>query len=74
MDENLFFNIQDFIKHPLMLEHKLSQGKLVEVLRQSPKFHYETKTGTIKFKEKADRNILIIRKLIKDPENLNEIQ
>lgn len=57
-----------------MLEHKLSQSKLVEVLRQSPKFHYETKTGTIKFKEKADRNILIIRKLIKDPENLNEIQ
>jgi hypothetical protein len=74
MDENLFFNIQDFIKHPLLLEHKLSQPKLVEVLRQSPKFHYENKTGTIKFKEKADRNILIIRKLLKDPDNTDEIK
>ena len=67
MDENLFINIAEFIKHPLLREHRLNQPKLVEAIRSCPKFHYETKTGIIKFKEKADRNILIIRKFLKTP-------
>ena len=72
MDENLFINIGDFIKHPLIREHRLNQPKLVEAIRSCPKFHYETKTGIIKFKEKADLNILIIRRFLKIPESDTE--
>lgn len=64
MDENLAININDFINNPVLKELKLHQQKLVEVIKQSHKFHYDNKTCTIKFKEKADRNVLIVTNYI----------
>jgi len=61
MDENLAINIIDFIGNPVMSELQLNQAKLIETIKLSSKFHYDTKLSLIKFKEKADRNILIIR-------------
>lgn len=64
MDENLSINIVEFINNPVMIEFKLHQHKLIEVIKSSNKFHYDNKTGMIKFKEKADRNILIVSNFV----------
>jgi hypothetical protein len=61
MDENLAINIIDFIGNPVMSELQLNQAKLIETIKLSSKFHYDNKLSLIKLKEKADRNILIIR-------------
>lgn len=60
MDENLSINISDFIKNPIFSELHLDQAQIIALIKSSNKFHYDTKTSLIKFKEKADRNILII--------------
>jgi hypothetical protein len=68
MDENLTINISDFINNQLIKDLNLHQAKLIEVIKSSNKFHYDIKTGMIKFKEKADRNILIIGDFIRSSE------
>jgi hypothetical protein len=71
MDENLAIHITEFISCPLLQHLDLKRNKLVEIIRQSVKYHYDNKTGLIKFKEKADRNIIIFNNYIRDD---NEVE
>jgi hypothetical protein len=66
MDENLAIHITEFISCPLLQHLELKRNRLVEIIRQSNKYLYDNKTGLIKLKEKADRNILILGGYIKD--------
>jgi hypothetical protein len=66
MDENLAIHIVEFISSPLLQHLDLKRNRLVETIRQSNKYIYDNKTGLIKFKEKADRNILILNNYIND--------
>lgn len=66
MDENLAINITEFVNNPLLKHLKINQNKLIETIKQSNKFHYDNKTGIIKFKEKADRNILIVANYVRE--------
>ena len=68
MDENLVINIEDFVNNPLLKNQRLHKHKLIDVIKTSNKFHYDTKTAVIKWKEKADRNILIIGNFLKTEE------
>lgn len=73
MDENLAINIAEFVGNQLLKDLKIKQPKLIEVIKSSHKFHYDNKTGTIKFREKADRNILMVNNFLKTGEE-SEVQ
>lgn len=64
MEENLFININDFIENPTIKDLKLNKSKLINVIKTSQRFNYDHKSSTIKIKEKADRNMLIVKSLI----------
>ncbi len=68
MDENLSILLTDFINHPLFVEFKLNKDKFIDMLKQSKKFVWDFRTGHIKFKEKADRNILIVGNFVHSEE------
>ena len=68
MDENLAINIADFINNEILRDLQLNQNQLIQTIKSSNKFHFDNKTGLIKFKEKADRNILIISNFVNEDE------
>lgn len=59
MDENLAINIEKFISNPLLKELSLSSSTVIDIIKQSKEFHYDKKQKMIKFKKKADLNLLI---------------
>jgi hypothetical protein len=68
MDENLSININDFINNEILSQLQLNQAQLIDIIKSSNKFHYDNKNSLIKFKEKADRNILIIANFVNTDE------
>jgi len=62
----------DFVNNPLLKDFKIKQNKIIEIIKSSHKYHYDTKTQLIKLKEKADRNILIINNFNPQTSNQNE--
>jgi hypothetical protein len=74
MEENLYININDFIDNPTLRDLKLNKTKLIEIIKSSKKFNYDTKSSTIKIKEKADRNLLIVKSLISIDSTNEEVQ
>lgn len=70
MDENLAININEFINHPLFRDFNFNNQKLIEIIKQSKKLHYDNKSQFIKFKEKADRNIVIFNNFIEEDQDI----
>ena len=73
LDENLSIHLTDFLNHSLFIDHKIHKEKLIEVLKKSKIFVWDYRTGLIKLKEKADRNILIVSNCTYDIENIKHI-
>lgn len=61
MDENLALNIDKFISNPLLEHFKFSSIQIVEFIKNSKNFHYDKKQKCMKFKKKADLNLLIFK-------------
>lgn len=70
MDENLAININSFLINALFQEFKLDKQNVVDIVKQSKKLHYDNKSQFIKFKEKADRNMIIFRNIIENNEDV----
>lgn len=60
LDENLAININDFISHELFKEYSLNILNIQDIVKQSKKFHFDNKTKMIRFRDKPDRNIIIL--------------
>jgi hypothetical protein len=73
MDENLSIHLTDFLNHSLFIDLKIHKDKLIEVLKKSKNFVWDFRTGLIKFKEKADRNILIVSNCMYDIEDIRKL-
>ena len=71
MDENLAININFFLINKIFKELQLDKQNIIDIVKQSKKLHYDNKSQFIKFKEKADRNIIIFRKVIETDEDVN---
>lgn len=71
MDENLAIIINDFLVNNLFKNLKLDRQNIIDIVKQSKKLHYDTKSQFVKFKEKADRNIIIFRNVLESEEDVN---
>ncbi len=70
MDENLAININTFLANEIFKNLKFDKQNLIEMVKQSKKLHYDNKSQFIKFKEKADRNIIIFKNIIENDEDV----
>jgi len=70
MDENLAIDINNFLSNNILKEFKLEKQNIIDVVKQSKKLHYDNKSQYIKFKEKADRNIVIFKNIIENEEDI----
>lgn len=70
MDENLAININNLLINSIFKELKLDKQNVIEIVKQSKKLHYDNKSQFIKFKEKADRNIIIFRNILESDEDV----
>lgn len=71
MDENLAININNFLSNIVFKGIKLDKQNVIDVVKQSKKLHYDNKSQLIRFKEKADRNIIIFRNVLVSDEDVN---
>lgn len=64
MDQNLSIPIDKFINNPVIVECRIDKAKLIEVVKNSKEYHYDKKLKVLRFKRKADLNILIVEDFI----------
>lgn len=60
MDQNLCIPIDNFISNALFTECTIDKAMLIEVVKASKDFHYDKKVKILKFKKKADLNMIIV--------------
>lgn len=60
MDQNMAISIDSFLTNPLIKDCKLDKAMLIDIVKNSKEFHYDKKSKMLKFKKKADLNILIV--------------
>lgn len=60
MDQNMAISIDTFLANPLIKDCKIDKVMLIDIVKNSKEFHYDKKTKMLKFKKKADLNILIV--------------
>jgi hypothetical protein len=71
MDENLAITTNNFISNPLISPFKIEMQNLIDCIKASKKLHYDNKQKLIRFREKADRNIVIFKDILQDSNNEN---
>jgi hypothetical protein len=71
MDENLAITTNNFISNPVISPFKIEMQNLIECIKASKKLHYDNKQKLIRFREKADRNIVIFKDILLDSTNEN---
>lgn len=69
MDENLAINTNNFINNTIISPFGLDMQNLIDTVKASKKLHYDNKQKLIRFKEKADRNIVIFKDIVKKEED-----
>lgn len=60
MDENLAIHIDTFVNNQLIKPFNLNPKEVIQIVKGSKRYHYDTKTKTLKFKKKADQNVIIV--------------
>jgi hypothetical protein len=74
LNEDLSVITHDFVKNDLLSQYKINPNKLHMIIKETQKYAFDTKTNTIKFREKADRNILILMNILKENnDQVNEL-
>lgn len=74
MDENLAINTTSFLNNPLISPFNIEMQNLVECIKASKKLHYDNKQKLIRFKEKADRNIVIFKDQVSSNEDFENFK
>lgn len=64
MDENLAININNFLTNSVFKGISFDKQNIIDIVKQSKKLHYDNKSQFIKFKEKADRNMIIFKNVV----------
>ena len=59
MDENLGITVDKFCSNPLLQSLKIETSQIIEIVKNSKDFHYDKKSKMLKFKKKADLNLII---------------
>ena len=61
MDESLAIDFRDFISSEILKDFNIQEKEVIDVIKTSKDFHFDKKTKLIKFRKRADMNILIIK-------------